>query len=113
MVADARTPHCTFNPKSVTSIHIDSGFEALVSNMELFPAHLTPLCTLILESRVGETCWHPRFMDENTGLTALDSVYYRTQHPLSSLTWQSSFTSLSLFSLSAHIHAVLSSYFIL
>lgn len=28
MDADARTPCCTFDPDSVTSIHIDSGFVA-------------------------------------------------------------------------------------
>lgn len=28
MDADARTPCCTFDPDSVTSIHIDSGFGA-------------------------------------------------------------------------------------
>lgn len=42
--------------------------------MELSPAHLMPLCTLILESRAGETYWHHSCMDENTGLTDLDSV---------------------------------------
>lgn len=93
MDADARTHSCIFDPDSVTSSHVDSGFGAFRILHTCFkhgvlkqsPVHLMLFRTLIVESRLGETRWHLSCMDENTGLTALDSVYYRTQHPLSSL----------------------------